>query len=112
MIYEDFLDFETMQKLRDAAPDVRTVPADVAKLAVKALVQWMESNQPNESFSGDRYWTAQLSDLRAFMPEVTSHKMGAIYRSCSLPSKRTGSGYQVSWSAEQVVILKSFLGVK
>ena len=111
--FSDLLDVDTWARLVKAAPKVTVVPADAARMAVKALSAWMTDHASHTDLEGKRYWEASLKELIEVdhIAGVIPNALGRALRAMGLTLWREGDGYHAAWSDEQFKILKKYFKV-
>lgn len=109
MTYSDLMDLDTLVAVKKAAPQVTTVPFDVACWVVRGMADFSRTNKASIDQHGQMYWQSTVKALHEashFGEDVSLNQVGRALKAMGIDSWRKMDGFHVAWSSAQLDILK------
>lgn len=109
----ELFDARTQMALREAAPQVTSVPWDLARKVVKGLEAHGDKTAAHKDPNGKIYWEASLKEIRDAGEigddlAVSNISIGRACKVMGLTGWRESNGFHVAWSKDQLDILKKY----
>ena len=114
MSFSELLDLDTLVEMKKAAPQVTTVPFDIACWVVRAMNEFSKNNKANIDQNSLLYWQARVKDLHDLGKVddgISLTQIGRALKAMGLESWRKMDGFHVAWSQAQLdILMKHFKG--